>query len=66
MVCFHRRIFLSEKFLPEQTAAVFMESACFSGDNNSIPHSIRIFSEKISHDVKTCAIICEIIKNRRI
>ena len=52
--------------LPEQMAALFMESACFSGDNNSIPHSIRIFSEKISHDVKTCAIICEIIKNRRI
>ena len=31
-----------------------------------IPHSIRIFSEKISHDMKTCAIICGIIKNRRI
>ncbi|RCH44456.1 hypothetical protein DW694_03845 [Ruminococcus sp. AM26-12LB] len=66
MVCFHRRIFLSEKIYPEQVMAAFMKPFCFSGDNNSIPHSIRIFSEKISHDVKTCAIICEIIKNRRI
>ena len=44
--------------------AAFMKPFCFSGDNNSIPHSIRIFSEKISHDVKTCAIICEIIKKQ--